>query len=76
MPDAGVIALEKHPDWDHAFRPAAPLVAVWRQLLNMFTGGRNPWYRTIGSSVRQSGYCYRLRSYPVGALEIANEDDV
>ena len=31
MPDAGVITLEKQPDEGHAFGPAAPLVAEWRE---------------------------------------------
>lgn len=32
MPDAGVVTLEKQPDEEHAFGPAAPLVAEWRGL--------------------------------------------
>ena len=32
MPDAGVVTLEEQPDEEHAFGPAAPLVAEWRQL--------------------------------------------
>jgi len=30
-PDAGVVTLEEQPDEAHAFGPAAPLVAEWRQ---------------------------------------------
>jgi len=36
MPDAGVVTLEEQPDEEHAFGPAAHLVAEWRQLR---TGG-------------------------------------
>ena len=32
MPDAGVVTLEEQPDEAHAFGPAPPLVAEWRQL--------------------------------------------
>ncbi|MYC33284.1 MAG: hypothetical protein F4X64_08920 [Chloroflexi bacterium] len=32
MPDAGVVTLEEQPDEEHAFGPAAPLVAEWRRL--------------------------------------------
>ena len=32
MPDVGVVTLEKQPDEEHAFGPAAPLVAEWRGL--------------------------------------------
>ena len=32
MPDAGVVTLDEQPDEAHAFGPAAPLVAEWRQL--------------------------------------------
>ena len=32
MPDAGVVTLEQQPDEGHAFGPAAPLVAEWREL--------------------------------------------
>ncbi len=32
MPVAGVVTLEEQPDEAHAFGPAAPLVAEWRQL--------------------------------------------
>ena len=32
MPDAGVVTLEEQPDEEHAFGPAAALVAGWRQL--------------------------------------------
>ena len=32
MPDAGVVTLDEQPDETHAFGPAAPLVAEWRQL--------------------------------------------
>ena len=31
MPDAGVVTLEEQPDEEHAFGPAAPLVAEWRE---------------------------------------------
>ena len=33
-PDAGVVTLEQQPDEEHAFGPAAPLVAEWRKLRN------------------------------------------
>ena len=36
LPDAGVITLEEQPDEEHAFGPAASLVAEWRSLR---TGG-------------------------------------
>ena len=36
LPDAGVVTLEQPPDEEHAFGPAAPLVAEWRCLR---TGG-------------------------------------
>ena len=32
MPDAGVVTLEEQPDEEHAFGPAAVLVAEWRRL--------------------------------------------
>ena len=32
MPDAGVVTLEEQPDEAHAFGPAAPLVAEWREI--------------------------------------------
>ena len=32
MPDAGVVTLEEQPDEEHAFGPAATLVAEWRRL--------------------------------------------
>jgi len=32
MPDTGVVTLEEQPDETHAFGPAAPLVAEWRQI--------------------------------------------
>ena len=32
MPDSGVLTLEEQPDEEHAFGPAAPLVAEWRRL--------------------------------------------
>ena len=32
LPDAGVVTLEEQPDEEHAFGPAAPLVAEWREL--------------------------------------------
>ena len=31
LPDAGVVTLEEQPDEGHAFGPAAPLVAEWRE---------------------------------------------
>jgi hypothetical protein len=34
MPHAGVVTLEEQPDEEHAFGPAAPLVAEWRELVN------------------------------------------
>ena len=36
LPDAGVVTLEEQPDEEHAFGPAAQLVAEWRKLR---TGG-------------------------------------
>ena len=32
LPDAGVVTLEEQPDEEHAFGPAAPVVAEWRSL--------------------------------------------
>ena len=32
MPDAGVVTLDAHPDEEHAFGPAARLVAEWRRV--------------------------------------------
>ena len=32
LPDAGVVTLEEQPDEEHAFGPAAPLVAEWRDI--------------------------------------------
>ena len=32
LPDAGVVTLEGQPDEEHAFGPAAPLVAEWREV--------------------------------------------
>ena len=32
IPDAGVVTLVEQPDEEHAFGPAAPLVAEWREL--------------------------------------------
>ena len=32
LPDAGVVTLEEQPDEAHAFGPAAPLVAEWREV--------------------------------------------
>ena len=32
MPDAGVVTFEGQPDEEHAFGPAAPLVAEWRSM--------------------------------------------
>ena len=34
MPDAGVGTLEERPDEEHAFGPAAPLVAEWQEVRN------------------------------------------
>ena len=31
LPDAGVVTLEEQPDEEHAFGPAEPLVAEWRE---------------------------------------------
>jgi len=39
MPEAGVVTLEEQRDEEHAFGPAAELVALWRQLVN--SGGRS-----------------------------------
>ena len=43
LPDAGVVTLEEQPDEEHAFGPAAPLVAEWRGLR---TGGEASGSRT------------------------------
>ena len=40
MPEAGVITLDAQADEAHAFGPAAPLVAQWRELVS--TGGQPP----------------------------------
>ena len=32
MPDAGVVTLDEQPDEEHAFGPAEPLVAEWREI--------------------------------------------
>ena len=32
LPDTGVVTLKEQPDEEHAFGPAAPLVAEWRQM--------------------------------------------
>ena len=42
MPGTGVVTLEEQPDEAHAFGPAAPLVAEWRQarLAGQGTGSR------------------------------------
>ena len=32
LPDAGVVTLEGQPGEEHAFGPAAPLVAEWREV--------------------------------------------
>ena len=32
MPDAGLVTVEPQPDEEHAFGPAAGLVAEWRNL--------------------------------------------
>ena len=42
LPDAGVVTLEEQPDEEHAFGPAAELVAEWRRLR---TGGNLPMSR-------------------------------
>ena len=42
LPDAGVVTLEEQPDEEHAFGPAAPLVAEWRKLR---AGGVQPTSR-------------------------------
>ena len=46
LPDAGVVTLEPQPDEEHAFGPAAGLVAEWRELR---TGGTSR-----GSGVEQA----------------------
>ena len=52
LPDAGVVTLEEQPDEEHAFGPAAPLVAEWRRLR---TGGEASGTRIdrAGASVRR-----------------------
>lgn len=52
LPDAGVVTLEEQPDEKHAFGPAAPLVAEWRELR---TGGEAYGSRVdrVGASVRR-----------------------
>ena len=45
MPNAGVVTVEEQPDEEHAFGPAAPLVAEWRKLrTGAVTSGR--WVET------------------------------
>ena len=39
MPDVGVVTLDAQADEEHAFGPAAPLVAQWRELVN--SGGKS-----------------------------------
>ena len=39
MPGAGVVTLEEQPDEAHAFGPAAPLVAEWREVRARMEGG-------------------------------------
>ena len=39
LPDAGVVTLEEQPDEEHAFGPAAALVAEWRAIRGMMGGG-------------------------------------
>ena len=46
LPDAGVVTLETQPDEDHAFGPAAGLVAEWRRLM---TGGTQ-----VGSRIERT----------------------
>ena len=52
LPDTGVVTLEEQPDEEHAFGPAAPLVAEWRGLRTAdgTTGGR---VDRAGASVRR-----------------------
>ncbi len=47
MPDTGVVTLEQQPYEEHAFGPAATLVAEWRELLNRA--------ETAGSLVDRAG---------------------
>ena len=46
LPDVGVVTLEPQPDEDHAFGPAAGLVAEWRSLM---TGGTQ-----VGSRIQRT----------------------
>ena len=39
LPNAGVVTLEAQPDEEHAFGPAAALVAEWRAIRDMMGGG-------------------------------------
>ena len=39
MPDAGVVTLEEQPDEAHAFGPASPLVAEWREVRTKMGSG-------------------------------------
>ena len=45
LPDAGVVTLDEQPDDEHAFGPAAPLVAEWRRvrLAGQTPGSRVEW---------------------------------
>lgn len=39
MPDVGVVTLEEQSDEEHAFGPAAPLVAEWREVRDRMGDG-------------------------------------
>ena len=39
MPDAGVVTLDEQPDEAHAFGPAVPLMAEWREVRARMGGG-------------------------------------
>jgi hypothetical protein len=55
MPDAGVVTLDKQPDEEHAFGPAAALVAEWRKLVAKVLDG------VVGSRVERAVAAVRRR---------------
>ena len=56
LPDAGVVTLDEQPDEQHAFGPAAPLVAEWRSLR---TGVKLPAAGSTGPGLRCAGGSWR-----------------
>ena len=54
LPGAGVVTLEEQPDEEHAFGPAAPLVAEWRQVrAKMGDGAQNSRVDRAVAAVRR-----------------------